>query len=332
MNPVYKRLSIEERYKIDKFLDKNYSIRVIAQKLNRSPSTISREIRSMPRNRYCSYLANDIAYRKSVDKNYGRSKILSNIELQRFIHKHIRKKWSPWQIAIKLKEQYPDDKSMNVSHETIYFYIYLHCKKTLKDELIKGLRQQKKLRGENRTSAMREPKIKDRLSIDERPLEVLGREIPGHWEGDLIIGKNQASAIGTLVERSTRTVILVHLKDRSAETVRKAFEKKFKALPDVMKKTLTYDNGTEMAQHKLFTKNTTVKVYFTHPYSPWERPTNENTNGLLRQYFPKGTDLSKVSKYMLQKVQDELNERPRHVLNYKSPAEVFDKMIVQKIN
>lgn len=332
MNPVYQRLSIEERYKIDKFLDKNYSIRLIAQKLNRSPSTISREIRSMPLKRYCSYLANDIAYEKRVDKNYRRSKILSNIELQRFIHNHIKKKWSPRQIAIKLKEQYPNDKSMNVSHETIYFYIYLHCKKTLKDELIKGLRQQKKLRGQNRTSAMREPKIKDRISIDERPLEVVGREIPGHWEGDLIIGKNQASAIGTLVERSTRTVILVHLKDRSAETVRKAFEKKFKALPDVMKKTLTYDNGTEMAQHKLFTKNTNVKVYFTHPYSPWERPTNENTNGLLRQYFPKGTDLSKVSKYRLQKVQDELNERPRHVLNYKSPAEVFNKMIVQKIN
>ena len=161
---------------------------------------------------------------------------------------------------------------------------------------------------------------------------MIGREIPGHWEGDLIIGKNQASAIGTLVERSTRAVILVYLKNRSAETVRKAFEKKFKALPDVMKKTLTYDNGTEMAQHKLFTKNTNVKVYFTHPYSPWERPTNENTNGLLRQYFPKGTDLSKVSKYRLQKVQDELNERPRHVLNYKSPAEVFNEMIVQKIN
>ena len=332
MNPVYKRLSIEERYKIDKFLDKNYSIRLIAQKLNRSPSTISRELRTMPENSYRSYLANDIAYEKRVDKNFRRSKILSNIELQGFIHNHIKKKWSPWQISVKLKELYPNDKSMNVSHETIYFYIYLHCKKTLKDELIKGLRQQKKLRGENRTSAMREPKIKDRLSIDERPPEVIGREIPGHWEGDLIIGKNQASAIGTLVERSTRTVILVHLKDRSAETVRKAFEKKFKALPDVMKKTLTYDNGTEMAQHKLFTKNTNVKVYFTHPYSPWERPTNENTNGLLRQYFPKGTDLSTISKYRLQKVQDELNERPRHVLDYKSPAEVFDKMIVQKIN
>ena len=126
--------------------------------------------------------------------------------------------------------------------------------------------------------------------------EVLGREIPGHWEGDLILGKNRESAIGTLVERSTRAVILVHLKKRDAASVRKAFEKEFKQLPKLMKKSLTYDNGTEMAQHKLFTKNTKVQVYFTHPYSPWERPTNENTNGLLRDYFPKGTDLSIINK------------------------------------
>lgn len=155
--------------------------------------------------------------------------------------------------------------------------------------------------------------------------------IPGHWEGDLILGKEN-SAIGTLVERSTRALILVHLKARDARTVRLAFEKKFKALPLLMKKSLTYDNGVEMAQHKLFKKNTKVNVYFTHPYSPWERPTNENTNGLLRQYFPKGMDLSTVTKHQLQKVQDEMNERPRRTLGYKSPAQVFNDMIIQKIN
>ncbi|MBS1731865.1 MAG: IS30 family transposase, partial [Bacteroidetes bacterium] len=159
----------------------------------------------------------------------------------------------------------------------------------------------------------------------------LGRDIPGHWEGDLILGKDRESAIGTLVERSTRSLILVHLKARDSKTVRIAFEKKFKALPLLMKKSLTYDNGTEMAQHKLFTKNTKVQVYFTHPYSPWERPTNENTNGLLRQYFPKGTDLSKVSKKELQHVQDEMNERPRRTLGYKSPAQVFEEMILMKL-
>jgi IS30 family transposase len=151
-----------------------------------------------------------------------------------------------------------------------------------------------------------------------------------HWEGDLILGKDRASAIGTLVERTTRAVILVHLKARDSKTVRLAFEKKFKALPDLMKNSMTYDNGVEMAQHKLFTKNTKVQVYFTHPYSPWERPTNENTNGLLRQYFPKGTDLSLISKDRLQFVQDELNERPRKTLDYRSPAEVFNEMILTK--
>ena len=220
---------------------------------------------------------------------------------------------------------------MNVSHETIYFYIYLHSKSHLKKELIDSLRQKKKTRGPARSKESKDIKIKDRISIDERPQELIGREIPGHWEGDLIIGKDHKSAIGTLVERSTRAVILVHLKDKNAETVRKAFEKEFKKLPKLMKKSLTYDNGTEMAQHKLFTKNTKVQVYFTHPYSPWERPTNENTNGLLRDYFPKGTDLSIYSEKELKKVQRELNERPRKVLNGYSPAQVFNRMIIQQI-
>lgn len=208
------------------------------------------------------------------------------------MHSKLKKRWSPEQISIFLKHNFPHNKAMNVSHETIYFYIYLHSKSHLKKELIDSLRQWNKTRGLARSKESKNIKIKDRISIDERPLEVIGREIPGHWEGDLIIGKDHKSAIGTLVERSTRAVILVHLKDKNAETVRKAFEKEFKKLPKLMKKSLTYDNGTEMAQHKLFTKNTKVQVYFTHPYSPWERPTNENTNGLLRDYFPKGTDLS----------------------------------------
>jgi IS30 family transposase len=221
---------------------------------------------------------------------------------------------------------------MQVSHETIYFYIYLHSKKSLKDELIKNLRQKRKHRGTRFSDKVKDVKINDRVSIDERPAEVFGREIPGHWEGDLIIGKDHGSAIGTLVERSTRAVILVHLENKQAETVRKAFEAEFRKLPTLMKKSLTYDNGTEMAQHKLFTKNTKVQVYFTHPYSPWERPTNENTNGLLRDYFPKGTDLSVHSKTQLKKVQRELNERPRKVLGGDSPAEVFKRMILDQIN
>lgn len=332
MSKKYIRLSLWERIQIEKYLDKGMSASSIGIILNRHKSTISREIKNTHYNSYSAYHANLKAGALSIEKNYGRSKIISNKILLKFLVSKLRKNWSPEQISLHLKKKYPNDKSMQLSHETIYFYIYLHSKKSLKEELIKHLRQQRKTRGSRHTKAVRDIKISDRVSIDERPPDVAGREIPGHWEGDLIIGKEHKSAIGTLVERTTRAVILVHLENKEAETVRKAFEEEFKKLPKLMRKSLTYDNGTEMAQHKLFTKNTKVQVYFTHPYSPWERPTNENTNGLLRQYFPKGTDLSVHSKAYLKKVQKELNERPRKVLDVRSPAEVFNEMILAKIN
>jgi len=332
MNKTYKHLNQAERIQIEKYLDKGYSARTIAELIGRNPSTISREINKSRKRSYSAHDSHlDYLY-KLFDKNYGRSKIISNKNLLKYVHARLRKKWSPEQISISLKKKFPNDKTMQVSHETIYFYVYLHSKKSLKDELIKNLRQKRKHRGTRFSDKVKDVKINDRVSIDERPEEVLGREIPGHWEGDLIIGKDHASAIGTLVERSTRAVILVHLENKQAETVRKAFEAEFKKLPKLMKKSLTYDNGTEMAQHKLFTKHTKVQVYFTHPYSPWERPTNENTNGLLRDYFPKGTDLSVHSKAHLKKVQRELNERPRKVLGGDSPAEVFKQMILDQIN
>ena len=215
--------------------------------------------------------------------------------------------------------------------ESIYFYIYVHAKPELKKALIDQLRQKRRYRGNVRRGADKRTAIQDPVRIDERPSEVMGRAIPGHWEGDLILGKDRNSAIGTLNERSSRTVILVHLKKRDAGSVRKAFEKEFKYTPKQMKKTLTYDNGTEMAQHKLFTKNTNIKVYFAHPYSPWERPTNENSNGLIRDYFPKGTDFSLVSKARLKQVQNELNERPRKVLDMCTPKEVFERYVTAKI-
>lgn len=325
-------MSLRERIKIEKYLEKKMSLSAIAVLLERDKSTISREVRKLKKKTYSAYDTHLQSVRFCSEKNDGRSKILSNKTLLKYIHFHLRKRWSPEQISLSLRKQFPNDKRMQVSHETIYFYVYLHSKKSLKDELIKSLRQKRKTRGPRHTKAVRDVKISDRLSIDERPEEVRGREIPGHWEGDLIIGKEHRSAIGTLVERTTRAVILVHLDNKEAETVRKAFEKEFKRLPKVMKKSLTYDNGTEMAQHKLFTRNTKVKVYFTHPYSPWERPTNENTNGLLRDYFPKGTDLSVHSRSYLKKVQRELNERPRKVLDVRSPSEVFNEMILGKIN
>ena len=331
MSQNFKRLNLQERVQIEKYLDKGLSACSIAILLNRHKSTISREIQNTHYNSYSAFHSHMRSTKICSEKNYGRSKILSNKILLKYVLSKLRKKWSPEQISLSLKKKYPNEKSMQASHETIYFYIYLHSKKSLKEELIKQLRQKRKTRGSRHTKAVRDVKISDRTTIDERPVEVLGREIPGHWEGDLIVGKENKSFIGTLTERSSRALILVHLQNKEAETVRKAFEAEFKKLPKLMRKSLTYDNGTEMAQHKLFTKNTKVKVYFAHPYSPWERPTNENTNGLLRDYFPKGTDLSVHSKAYLKKVQRELNERPRKVLDVRSPSEVFNEMIIAKI-
>lgn len=327
----YNRITFKERIEIEKLLALKLSCSAIAVKLGRHKTSILREVKKYPAKQYDSYYANIKSYCRSIDRKAGKSKVLANEKLRHYIHEKLALFWSPDQISVSLKRQFPNDKNMQASHETIYLYIYLHSKKELKEMLISELRQKRKHRGNTRRGADKRTTIKDPIRIDERPVEVIGREIPGHWEGDLILGKNRESAIGTLVERSTRAVILVHLKKRDATSVRKAFEKEFKQLPKLMKKSLTYDNGTEMAQHKLFTKNTKVQVYFTHPYSPWERPTNENTNGLLRDYFPKGTDLSTATKKRLKEVQNQLNERPRKVLDYLTPKEVFNKMILEKI-
>ena len=332
MTRNYRRLTYIERIEIYKLLALKQSLSQIARTLGKHKSTISREVKPFGRSAY-HYMQGELRYvYNSSNRRRFKNKMFQNPDLQKYVLDKLEKKWSPDQISVSLKKLYPNNKLMQISHETIYLYIYVHSKKELKEMLIKELRQQRKYRGNVRRGSDKRTTIVDATRIDERPEEVIGREIPGHWEGDLILGKNRESAIGTLVERSSRSVILVHLKARDSKTVRQEFEKKFKALPATMKKSMTYDNGVEMAQHKLFTKNTKVKVYFTHPYSPWERPTNENTNGLLRQYFPKGTDLSLISKKRLQFVQDELNERPRRTLNYRSPAEVFNEMIIEKIN
>lgn len=331
MKTKYTRLNMRERIQIEKYFDKGFSASSIAILLGRNKSTISRELKNTHYNSYLAYNANIKSAKICIDKNYGKSKIQDNKQLYKFVVSHLRKKWSPEQISLSLKKNFPNEKHMQVSHETIYYFVYLHSKKSLKEELIKQLRQKRKTRGSRHTKSVRDIKIVDRLTIDERPAEVAAREIPGHWEGDLIVGKEHGSYIGTLVERSSRYLILVHLQNKEAETVRKAFQAEFAKLPKLMRKSLTYDNGTEMAQHKLLTKKTKMKVYFTHPYSPWERPTNENTNGLIRDYFPKGTDLSIHSKKLLKKVQREINERPRKVLDVRTPKEVFKELIIKKI-
>ena len=213
--------------------------------------------------------------------------------------------------------------SMRISHETIYQYLYCLPRGELKKELMAGLRLQRKRRLSRAAIHARRPGIADIISISERPEETADRTVPGHWEGDLIIGKDRQSALGTLVERTTRTVLLVPLKKKDALSVRLAFAKAFKRIPKKFAKTLTYDRGTEMAQHKMFTEETGIQVYFADPYSPWQRGTNENTNGLIRQYFPKGTDFRMVSSAAIAKAERRLNSRPRKVLGFYTPTEKF---------
>jgi IS30 family transposase len=240
--------------------------------------------------------------------------------------KMIKKRWTPEQIAKRIKILYPKDMNMRISHETIYRYVYVRARSILKKELVGSLRRKHNHR-KIRKTRQKCCAIQDYMSIDERPQEVLNRTIPGHWEGDLIMGKENKSAIGTLVERTARLTIIVKLKAKDAESVRKAFAKEFAKVPKGLKKSLTYDQGQEMAQHKIFTKETKIQVYFAHPHSPWERGTNENTNDLIRQFFPKGTDFNNVTERELKKIQELLNDRPRKVHDFYTPNEVFNKVL-----
>lgn len=219
---------------------------------------------------------------------------------------------------------------MRISPETIYAYVYVLPRGSLRKELIAGLRREHKYRRKRRKGPkMPETRgrIADMLSIEERPEEVAERTVPGHWEGDLIIGKHKRSAIGTLVERTTRFTIIVPLKTKDAVTVRRSFAREMRRLPKELARTLTYDQGKEMGQHKQFTVDTGIQVYFAHPASPWERGTNENTNGLIRQFFPKGTDFSKVTAREIKRAQRLLNGRPRMTLGWKRPEKVFQSLV-----
>ena len=326
----YKRLSDLEREEISRMLSQKRSFRDIAKALSRDVSTISREVRAGSCNQYTyrAIKAQNRARRNAAKRKLGKHKLNDNQELWTYIRQKLtKKKWSPRQIAEELKKDYPLDMTMHISPEAIYTYIYVLPRGALKKELIASLRRNHKRRHKQARELKMERKLEDMLSIEERPREVEDRIVPGHWEGDLIIGKYNRSALGTLVERTTRATILVPIKNREAETVAKAFAKEVKKLPKQMRLSMTYDQGREMARHKLFTNITGVKVYFAHPRSPWERGTNENTNGLIRQFFPKGTEFNKVSRYEVKKVQDLLNGRPRQALGFEKPYEVFNKLM-----
>lgn len=327
----YHHLTMNEREEISLGLAQGKSRRDIAAIIGRSPSTVSREIL---RNHYHGY--NYVHYRAAksqrradrlIHRTRMRRKLDINERLRQFVFEHLAKRWSPEQIAKRLKMLYPLDMTMRVSHETIYSYLYVWPRGELRKVVLKCLRRRHKYRREYGKNCNKHRAIQDFISIEERPREVADRIVPGHWEGDLVMGHNNASALGALVERTTRMTFLVRLRDKDASSVRTAFARKFKHLPDGLKRSLTYDNGQEMADHKLFTKNTRIQVYFAHPHSPWERGTSENTNDLIRQFFPKGTNFDKVSRTQINKVQNMLNDRPRKVLNFLTPHEVFVNLL-----
>jgi IS30 family transposase len=330
-------LSFEEREVIALARAGGRSQAEIARELGRSPATISRELaRNSPSQGRPLRSRQDRAYRAGLaqakaDERARRPKPLKVIcdpRLLAEVTAGLGKHWSPEQISNRMRVDYPDDEAMRVSPETIYKTLYVQGRGELKRELAKALRTGRALRKPHRTSTERRGRIPDMVNVSERPAEVADRAVPGHWEGDLIIGKDGASAIGTLVERTSRATLLLHLPDtHGAAQVRDAMTATIQTLPEQLAKSITWDQGVEMAQHAKFSIDTGVQVYFCDPHSPWQRGTNENTNGLLRQYFPKGTDLSQFSAAYLNAVAEELNGRPRKTLGWRTPTEVLNELL-----
>lgn len=324
----YHRLSLADREEISRLLSQGVSFRAIAKQVKRDPSTIAREVSQIHLGRihYRATVGQWRALRKRLQQRRKR-KLDTFSRLKRYVLSKLALYWSPEQIANLLKIDYPEDTAMRVSPETIYAYLYVLPKGNLRKELLSYLRQQRKHRRKRSSTRSKAAKIPDLVSIAERPKEVEDRIVPGHWEGDILIGRHKKSALGTLVERTTRSTILVPLKSSHAPDVSAAFVKAANTLPKQFKKSLTYDRGREMVKHKLFTKATKIAVYFCDPQSPWQRGTNENTNGLIRQFFPKKTDFSRVTRGQIKKAQRLLNGRPRKVLNWRTPEEVFHELL-----
>jgi transposase, IS30 family len=306
------------------------SIRDIAREIGRSPSTVSRELTRNAHHGSGAYRPHAAQARADARRRRPKpGKISANGELREFIQAHLSLKWSPEQICQALRATFPDRPEMHVVHETIYQALYVQGRGELRRELTKALRTGRAMRRSRAGSRQRRTgPIPDMVHICERPAETADRAVPGHWEGDLIIGSGGQSAIGTLVERATRYVMLVHLPGRhDALSVAGALTDTVKTLPAHLMRSLTWDQGSEMAEHRAFTLATDLPVFFCDPASPWQRGSNENTNGLLRQYFPKGTDLAVHSAERLATVAAELNGRPRKTLGWETPAERLAKLI-----
>lgn len=324
-------LTLAEREEISRGLATGQSMRWIASQLNRSPSTVCREIgRNGGIKGYRAIRADKAAWDRSLRPKM--CKLAMNDELREAVSIKLELEWSPQQIANWLKREHPGDEEMQVSHETIYKTLFIQARGALKKELQQHLRSKRAIRRSvhSETGKDQRGQIPDMVSISERPASVEDRALPGHWEGDLIAGSKN-SYIATLVERHTRYVMLMKVADRKTETVINALIEHAKRLPDELYKSLTWDRGKELTDHKRFTLATDIKVYFCDPNSPWQRGSNENTNGLLRQYFPKGTDLSVHSQEHLDMIARRLNERPRMTLNYETPAERFNACVASTI-
>jgi len=323
-------LNQSERIAIADARREGSGVRAIARVIGRSPSTISREItrNSHPiRATYSPHAAQERAQARKPRPKVG--KIAANLLLARYIQQRLALRFSPEQIHHRLKADFPHDRTMQVSIETIYHSLYIQGRGELKREIARALRTGRTMRKPQRHSNKRQPRFSDPMvMISDRPAEVSDRAVPGHWEGDLIIGKAHHCAIGTLVERTTRFVMLVHLPhSHDASSVRNGLMKTIATLPIELRKSLTWDQGSEMGEHKKFSFDTNTQIYFCNPGSPWQRGSNENTNGLLRQYFPKGTHMHHYSEEDLARVAQELNIRPRKTLGWKTPAECFDTLI-----
>ena len=321
------RLSLADREELSRGLVAGDSLRMIAKRLGRAPSTISREVAWNGRHRYRAWRADSEAI--SRGQRPKPAKLAVDSRLCRAVERGLRAQWSPQQIAARLISDYPNDPTMRVSHETIYRTLFIQARGALRKELTTCLRtgraqRRPRLRSEHSGVG----RLRNMILISDRPPEVQDRAVPGHWEGDLIIGKGGHSAIGTLVERSSRYVVLLHLPHgRSAEDVRAALTRQVCKLPAELRRTLTWDQGNEMAEHIRFSTDTNMEVYFCDPHSPWQRGSNENTNGLLRQYFPRKSDLSVHSAAHLNAVARQLNNRPRQTLDWMTPSEVFGRAV-----
>lgn len=345
--PTGRHLSLDDREAVAAGLAAGRSIRAIADDLGRAASTISREVKAVMRHRrsgqvgYAGRLVgidwiHDWEYspsraQKQTEAQLARpkqTKLAQHPRLATEVQRRLELNHSPEQISATLATDFPDEEEMRVSHETIYVSLYVQGRGELRRDLHTRLRTGRAVRKPRRQTGERRGQIPGMVNISERPPEVADRAVPGHWEGDLITGRQNKSAIGTLVERTTRFIMLLHLPgDHGADAVEQAMATAMSTLPDTLRKTLTWDQGKEMANHASIAHATGLDIYFCDPHSPWQRGTNENTNGLLRQYFPKGTDLSAHDLAHLEHVAQELNNRPRKTLGWRTPAQALDELL-----